>query len=175
MNQGFIQIYTGQGKGKTTAALGVALRAAGAGLKTLLIQFMKDGFPYSELNSLLKLTDWIRVERFGGDAHVLEKRPPTDLECRAALRGLELALEAFQNREFEVLILDEICVAVHFGLLKESAVSNLLAQKPGGMELILTGRYCPASWLELADLVTEFKDIKHYYTTGVLSRAGIDC
>jgi len=175
MDKGFIHIYTGNGKGKTSAALGIALRAAGANLKCLLIQFMKDGFSYSELNSISLLSKWITVERYGDDAHVLEKRPPTDEEQKAARQGLDRAKDALVSGVFDVVILDEICVAVHFGLLMEEDVIDLFNKRPDNVELILTGRYCPEAWIERADLVTEMKEVKHYFKQGVLSRKGIDC
>ena len=174
MEKGYIQIYTGDGKGKSTAALGLALRAAGAGLRSLLIQFMKRGFPYSELNVIGRSSEWMKVEQYGSDAHVLEKRQPTEAEKAAVQRGLARVVEEYERREFDIVILDEICVAVHFGLIGEMDVLPLLEQKPENIELVLTGRYCPESWLERADLVTEMKEIKHYYNKGVLSRKGID-
>ncbi|MBD3164969.1 cob(I)yrinic acid a,c-diamide adenosyltransferase [bacterium] len=173
-NAGYIQIYTGDGKGKTSAALGTALRAAGAGWKVLLIQFMKDGFPYAEMDALPHLSDWITVERYGHDRHVLENRPPTEQEKVLARRGLERALEAMEQERYDLLILDEICVAVHFGLLDPAEVAPLFARRPADLEMILTGRYCPEEWIEQADLVTEMREVKHYYNTGVLSRRGID-
>jgi len=175
LEKGCIQIYTGSGKGKTTAALGIALRAAGAGLRTLLIQFMKDGYPYSELASLTVLSDMITVERYGSDAHVLEKRPPTKEECAAVRNGLDRAIEAVTGNSFDIVILDEICVAVHFDLLTETEVMQLFDARSDNIELILTGRYCPDSWIERADLVTEMREVKHYYRHGVQSRKGIDC
>jgi len=154
--------------------LGLALRAAGAGLRTLLIQFMKESFTYSELISLPKLSKWITVERYGNDAHVLEKRQPSSDERAAAQHGLERAEEAMKGGEFDIVIMDEICVAVHFGLLAEEEVTRLLDPRPENVELILTGRYCPEAWIEHADLVTEMCEVKHYFQQGVTSRKGID-
>ncbi len=175
MENGFIQIYTGDGKGKTTAALGLALRAAGAGLKTLIIQFMKEGFSYSELTILKPLAPMITVEQYGDDAHVLQKRRPTARERAAAGRGLERAAEALTGGGFDIVILDEVCVAVHFGLLTEGNVTVLFnLSRSSGVELLLTGRYCPEAWIERADLVTEMREVKHYFQKGVVSRKGID-
>ncbi len=173
-DKGYIHIYTGNGKGKTTAALGLALRAAGAGLRTLLIQFMKEGFPYSEMVSLPKLSKWITVERYGSDAHVLEKRQPSSDERATTQHGLERAVKAVKSEKFDVVILDEICVAVHFGLLAETEVTRLFDLRTENIELILTGRYCPETWIERADLVTEMCEVKHYFQQGVTSRKGID-
>jgi cob(I)alamin adenosyltransferase len=171
----YIQIYTGNGKGKTSAALGVALRAAGAGWKVLLIQFMKEGFPYTEMEALPRLREWITVERYGHDRHVLEKRPPTEEEKTLARSGVERALEAMGEDRYDLLILDEACVAVHFGLLTEEEFEPLFETRPPQLELILTGRYCPEAWIARADLVTEMREVKHYYAQGVLSRRGVDC
>jgi len=175
MNQGFIQIYTGNGKGKTSAALGIVLRAAGAELKCLIIQFMKEGFDYSEMISIPFLSDWITIERYGNDAHVLEKRIPTKTECNTARNGLKRAREALTGDRYDVIILDEVCVAVHFGLFDADEVTPLFEHKSVKVELILTGRYCPDDWIERADLVTDMREVKHYYSQGILSRKGIDC
>ncbi|MDP8239559.1 MAG: cob(I)yrinic acid a,c-diamide adenosyltransferase [Candidatus Hatepunaea meridiana] len=171
----YIQIYTGNGKGKTSAALGVALRAAGAGLQTLLIQFMKDGFPYSEMISLPLLSEFITVEKYGSDVHVLEKRQPTTEERLLVKQGLNRARLALTVGDYDVLILDEICVAVHFDFFTAEEVAKLFDLRPDNVELILTGRYCPKEWIERADLVTEMREVKHYFNKGVLSRKGIDC
>ena len=174
MEKRFIQIYTGNGKGKTTAALGLALRAAGAGIKTLFIQFMKEGFTYSELDLLPHLNDWIRVEQYGSDAHVLEKRKPTSEEKEIARCAIARTLDEFNQNDFDMIVLDEICVAVHFGLIEEGEVNPIFDHKPDNVELVLTGRYCPEAWIEVADLVTEMKEVKHYYQKDVLSRKGFD-
>jgi cob(I)alamin adenosyltransferase len=174
MRKGFVQIYTGNGKGKTSAALGIALRAAGAGMRTLLIQFMKGNFPYREHNSLKLLEEWITVERFGTDRFVIEKRPPSAEEKAAIAEGLTRARRAFEEHSHDIVILDEVCVSVHFGALSGDEVLDLIKLRPSETELILTGRYCPIEWYDYADLVTEMTEIKHYYTQGVLSRPGID-
>jgi cob(I)alamin adenosyltransferase len=174
MKNGFVQIYTGNGKGKTSAALGVALRAAGAGMRTLLIQFMKGSFPYREYKSLKLLEEWITVERFGTDRFVIEKRPPTTEECSEISAGLIRAKRAFDEHSHDIVILDEVCVSVHFGALSGDEVLDIIKLRPPETELILTGRYCPAEWYDYADLVTEMTEVKHYYTQGILSRPGID-
>jgi cob(I)alamin adenosyltransferase len=120
------------------------------------------------------LSEWIKVEQYASDAHVLEKRQPSDVEMAAAKRGLARVSEEYARRGFDIIILDEICVAVHFGLIQEMDVIPLLEHKPESVELVLTGRYCPASWLEHADLITEMKEVKHYFKKGVLSRKGFD-
>ncbi len=173
LEKGYIQIYTGNGKGKSTAALGQAVRAAGSGFKSYIIQFMKE-FPYSELESLKQLSEWITIEQFGGDEFVYKKQLPDQKEIEKARQGLNSALEKMLSGKFDLIILDEINVAIYFGLLKTEEVVNLIKKKPENIELILTGRYCPDGLLELADLITEMKEIKHYYQKGIKSRKGIE-
>ncbi len=173
VGKGYIHIYTGNGKGKTTAALGLAFRAAGAGLKVLFVQFMKD-FAYSELESLQRFEDLITVKRFGNDQFVLNRQPPSDEDKAIAKNGIAYAIDAMKSGEYDVVILDEICVTTYFKLLKEEDLIPLFANKPEGIELVLTGRYCPDSWIEQADLATDMREVKHYYEQRILSRKGID-
>jgi len=169
----YVQIYTGNGKGKTTAALGQAIRAAGSRLKTLIVMFMKD-FPYGEVRSLQSLSEWITVERFGNDAFVFRKEPPSQQDIDTAHAALTRAREAMLSGEFDLVILDEVCVCTYFKLLTPADVVPLLDDRPEGVELILTGRYCPQEWLDRADLITEMTEVKHYYQQGVLSRKGFE-
>ena len=171
--KGYIQIYTGNGKGKTTAAIGQAVRAAGFGLKTYIVQFMKE-FPYSELNSLRYLKDWITIEQFGGDDFVYKKQLPGKEEISKAKKGLNSAKEKMLSGEYNLIILDEINVAIYFKLFTIEEVITFIKQKSEKIELILTGRYCPDEILKLADLVTEMKEVKHYYQEGITSRKGIE-
>lgn len=173
LNHGFIQIYTGNGKGKTTAAIGQAVRAAGFGLKTYIVQFMKE-YPYNELNSLKRLSDWITIEQFGGDEFVYKKELPTKKDLAKAKKGLETAKEKMLNGRYDLIILDEAIVAIYFKLIKTEELIEFIKQKPENVELILTGRYCPEELIELADLVTEMKEVKHYYQKGITSRRGIE-
>ena len=173
LKRGFIQIYTGNGKGKTTAALGVAVRAAGAGLKTYIIQFMKN-FPYSESNSLNHLREWITIEKVGKDDYVFRKEPPPQEEIEKAKLALESAREKMLCGNYDLIILDEICVAIYFGLFHVEDVLQFIDSKPENVELVLTGRYCPQILIDRADLVTEMQEVKHYYQKGILSRKGID-
>lgn len=172
-SKGYIHIYTGNGKGKTTAALGLALRAAGAGLRSLIIQLMKD-FPYSEINSLKLLSDYITVKQIGSDDWVFNKQPAPDEEKDKALAMIDSVIESMQKEEYDIYILDEICVSIHFGLLKEEDALRIIDAKKENTELVFTGRYCSQSLINKADLVTEMKELKHYYQQGVLSRKGID-
>jgi len=170
---GYIHVYTGNGKGKTTAALGLALRAAGHGLKTYIGQFLK-GQRYGELESVKKLSPLITIEQFGrrGFVHVTKNIDEEDI--RRAKRGLKKCLNAMLSQKYRIIILDEINVAVYFNLITEKEVHEFLDQKPEKIEVILTGRYAPASFTKKADLVTEMKEKKHYYKKGVMSRDGIE-
>ena len=173
LDRGFIQIYTGNGKGKSTAALGQAVRAAGAGLSSYIIQFMKD-YPYSESDSLKLLSQWITVEKVGTDDYVFRKEPPPEYEIKKAKIALEEAKEKMLSGNYSLVILDEILVAIYFGLFTAEDVLPFFELKPENVELILTGRYCPQVFIDRADLVTEMNEIKHYYQKGILSRPGID-
>jgi cob(I)alamin adenosyltransferase len=173
LQQGFVQIYTGNGKGKSTAAIGQAVRAAGFGLKTYIAQFMKE-FPYNELNSLKRLSEWITIEQFCGDEFVYKKELPGKDEVEKAKRGLQDATEKMFSGNYDLVILDESIVAIYFKLIKTEDLIEIINKKPANVELILTGRYCPEELIELADLVTEMKEIKHYYQKGIKSRRGIE-
>ena len=172
LKKGYVQVYTGNGKGKTTAALGLALRAAGAGLKVRLIQFMK-GQRYSELKALEQHKDQIEVIQTGGSKCV-RKEDVTEKDREEAHRALDLAWRTFKNGNIDILILDEILVAHWFGLVTEADVLALIESRPAQMELILTGRGATDAIVAKADLVTEMKEIKHYYQQGVPARKGIE-
>lgn len=173
MKRGYIQVYTGHGKGKTTAALGQAVRSAGAGLRTLIIQLMKE-YPYSELEGLEPLADRIAIEQYGGDAFVYKGEEPGQNEKAKARAGLDRALEALASGDWDVVVLDEACVAVYFHLITTDDLLAVLDARPDTVELVLTGRYCPTEVLERADLVTEMTEVKHYYEAGVKARKGIE-
>jgi cob(I)alamin adenosyltransferase len=170
---GYVQVYTGNGKGKTTAALGLALRAAGHGLKTLFVQFLK-AQPSGEVEAVKKLAPLVRIERFGREGFITVKDGPDDEDRSRARAGLARAREAVLSGEFAIVVLDEINPAVHFGLVPESAVLDLLAVRPPEVELVLTGRYAPASFIDRADLVTEMTGVKHYFERGVRAREGVE-
>jgi cob(I)alamin adenosyltransferase len=173
LNQGFIQIYTGNGKGKSTAAIGQAVRAAGSGLKTYIAQFMKE-YPYSELISLKNLSQWITIEQFGGDDFVYKKELPGKEELDKTEQGLQNAKEKMLSNDYDIIILDEAIVAIYFKLIETNDLIEFIKAKPKNVELILTGRYCPEELIDLADLVTEMEEVKHYYQKGVTSRRGIE-
>ena len=170
--RGLVQVYTGDGKGKTTAALGLALRAAGHGLYTYIGQFMK-GLPYGELEAARRLAPYLTIEQYGRPSFVhVERATPEDIRC--AHDGLARAREALHSGQYDIVVLDEVCVAVYFGLLSLEEVLALLDERPQGIELILTGRRAPQELLERADLVTEMREIRHPYAAGVPARAGIE-
>ena len=170
---GYIQVYTGNGKGKTTAALGQALRAAGHGKRTYIGQFLK-GQKYGELASINKLKPLITITQFGRDTFIHVSEDPDEKDIQKARDGLKACNEAMLSGKFDIIILDEINVAIHLGLIKEKSVLNFLKRKPKNTEIILTGRYAPESIIQKADLVTEMKEIKHYYTQGIRARTGIE-
>lgn len=171
--KGYIHVYTGNGKGKTSAALGLALRAAGHGLKTYFGQFLK-GQDYGELAAVRKLSPLITIEQFGrkGFIHVTEN--PDEEDIQRAQQGLRKCSRMMKSLEYRIIVLDEINVAVHFNLFPEKKILEFLDEKPDEVELILTGRYAPESFIERADLVTEMKEIKHYYKKGIQARLGIE-
>lgn len=173
LGKGYIQIYTGSGKGKTTAALGLSLRAAGQGLKTIIIQFMKGWIEYGELKGVKMLAPHVDLYQMGRDTFVNPNNvDPDDIEL--ARKGLELAREIIDERKADILVLDEINTTVMFNLIPEEEVLELMETKPAGLELVLTGRGATDRMIEKADLVTEMKDIKHYYSQGVDGRIGIE-
>jgi cob(I)alamin adenosyltransferase len=168
--KGTIQLFTGNGKGKTTAALGAAIRAAGAGKTVFIGQFVK-GMHYSELESL-KLIPQIQVQQFGLDCFI--KNKPTQKDIDAAQKGFEEVSQIIRNNSYDMVILDEICIALHYKLIQTEVLYELLGEKPDNMEVILTGRYAPKELIKSADLVTEMKEIKHYYNKGIQARKGIE-
>ncbi len=173
LQKGYIQLYTGDGKGKTTAALGLALRAAGAGLKTMVIQFMK-GQHYSELDAVKKLNGLISIEQYGSKKFCKPDGENFDEHYNFTRKGLARAHEAIADDEFSIVIFDEIVTSLIFKLITIDEIRDIISKKPANKELILTGRRAPQELIELCDLVTEMKEIKHYYTQGVDARVGIE-
>ena len=174
MTKGYIQIYTGDRKGKTTAALGLAMRAAGAGLKVFLGEFIKE-MEYGEIGIIRERFPEINAELFGIEAGCVIGREVTDEDIRAAEEGLAKAKAVLMSGDYNVVILDELTIPVNLGLLQEDAVLDLMDSKPEHVELIITGRDATENMIAHADLVSEMKEIKHYYRQGVLSRKGIEC
>ena len=173
LGRGYIQVYTGDGKGKTTAALGLALRAAGHGLHTVIVQFMKGWIDYGELEGARKLAPCVEIIQAGRDTFV-NRRNPDPEDVRLAREGWRTAKGIISEGKADIVVLDEINCAMDFGLLPVDEVLEALRNKPDGMELVLTGRGAPAAVLEIADLVTEMREIKHYYATGVDARVGVE-
>ena len=171
MRKGYIQVYTGDGKGKTTAALGLALRAAGAGLRVLIAQFIKKK-RCSEHKALERFGDLVTVSQYG--TGFISGPGGTESEVRAAQKGIRDVTRLISLEEYDVVILDEINVAVSKGLVSVEAVLKLLDERPQGVEIVLTGRAADKRVVRRADLVTEMKEIRHYMNKGVNARKGIE-
>ena len=171
--KGLIQVYTGSGKGKTTAALGLALRAVGHGFKVLVIQFLKGGIAYGELRAARKLAPDLTLVPMGRE-HFVNKKDPHPKDLRWAKKGWALAKRSVHSQKYQVVILDEINVAVEYGMVPLPELLALMKSKPENVELVLTGRWARPEVLRLADLVTEMKERKHYYRKGIESRLGIE-
>jgi cob(I)alamin adenosyltransferase len=169
--RGYIQVYTGDGKGKTTAALGLAIRAAGAGLKVFIAQFIKMG-EYSEIKALQRFSDLIRIEQFGKGPFIKGKPSPSDIE--ATRKGLEKVKTVLSSGEYHVVIMEEANVAAKLGLCSVNDILEVMTAKPEGIELVITGRSADSRIIEIADLVTEMKEVKHYFHKGVTARIGIE-
>ncbi|MHB8054032.1 MAG: cob(I)yrinic acid a,c-diamide adenosyltransferase [Candidatus Aminicenantales bacterium] len=170
--KGQIQIYTGDGKGKTTAALGLALRAAGRGYRTYFGQFLK-ARPSGERIAARKLRGLITFALFGRPGFIEAKSPDPE-DIRRARRGLALCRKAMLSGRYDLVVLDEVNVALHFGLLDLADILAFLDEKPAAIELVLTGRRAPAALIRRAGLVSEMKAVKHYFAAGVPARAGIE-
>ncbi|MDY6824842.1 MAG: cob(I)yrinic acid a,c-diamide adenosyltransferase [Thermodesulfobacteriota bacterium] len=183
--KGYVQIYTGTGKGKTTAALGLAVRAVGAGLRVYICQFMKSG-DYSEIKALKRLSEClaespaldgaitgaITIEQFGTGRFVRGK--PAEKEFEAGRQGLARLREALISGDFDVVIAEEANVAVSCGIFSAEALCDLIDIKPPDMELVITGRGAAESLINRADLVTDMRAVKHYFENGVAARTGIE-
>lgn len=167
-----IHIYTGKGKGKTTAALGLALRAVGHGLKVMMIQFMKGKINYGELEAAKKLPNFT-IEQYGRPDFVNPENPDEE-DIRLAEKAINRAGEVIESKEYDMVILDEINVAINYGLIGVKEVIALLQKNPEQTELVLTGRYMPEELAQFADLITECREVKHYFSKGVQARKGFD-
>jgi len=191
--RGYIQVYTGNGKGKTTAAIGLTVRALGAGKKVLFLQFMK-AKSYSEHNILPKISPNLKLHTLGKpffvarkedlDSETLAKwegkcvffergKPPLEY-LNLMKQGLDIALDGVTSGEYDLVVLDEINVAVYFELINVNDLAKIIKSKSPQVELVLTGRNCPQEIMDLANLVTEMREIKHYYKEGVEARIGIE-
>ncbi len=173
LKKGYVQVYTGNGKGKTTASLGLAFRAMGKGLKTYMGQFLK-GQDYAELKAAEMCRPYITIEQYGKDTFVHIKSPPREEDIEMARKGLEKARKAMCSGEYDLIIFDEINTAYYFHLITAAEMLKVISDKPDNVEVIFTGRYAPQEVLEAADLVTEMLEKKHYYNAGVSARDGIE-
>jgi len=170
-SRGCVHIYTGNGKGKTTAALGLCLRAVGAGFRVYIAQFMKSG-DYSELRALKRLGSQVTIEQFGTGRFV--RGNPSEEDRRVARQGFEAAQTALASGDFQMVILDESIVALHQGLLTREQIQAWIDMRPEPVELVLTGRYAPPEMIAKVDLVTDMHEVKHYFQNGVTARVGIE-
>jgi cob(I)alamin adenosyltransferase len=168
---GYLQVYTGNGKGKTTAAIGLAVRAAGAGLNVLFAQFLK-GMRTSEIGALERFADRITVKQYGGQCFIAP--PASEADKLAAMRGLEEIRGYLADHAFDVVILDEASVAVHYCLFSVDELLDTLKHRHPSCEVVVTGRYAPQVLIDAADLATEMKEVKHYFAQGVEARVGIE-
>lgn len=171
MQSGYVHVYTGDGKGKTTAAFGLALRAIGAGYRVFVGQFTK-GMDYSELHAVPLLGDRLCLEQFGRGCFI--RNEPTEEDRRLARAGLARMTEVLHSGDYRVVILDEANIAIHYGLFTVEELLDALRQRAPEVEAIVTGRRAHPTLIEYADLVTEMREIKHYYTQGVQARRGIE-
>lgn len=169
--KGYIQVYTGDGKGKTTAALGLAMRAFGAGFNIYMAQFVK-GMKYSEQETFKVLSEHMTVKQYGRGCFI--KGNPIDEDIKAAREGLKEVRDIMLSGKYQVLILDEANIATFYNLFSVDDLLDLIKQKPDDVELIITGRWADPRIIKAADLVTEMKEIKHYYQEGVVARVGIE-
>lgn len=169
---GLLQVYTGDGKGKTTAALGVILRASGYNAKTIMFQFMKDDTGYGEFRAQKYLPDFELIQ-VGRDSFV-DFKNPDPIDVQMMIDGWELAKKAIKSNEYDIVVLDEITICLATKLLPISETVDFLKKYKKDTEIIITGRYAPPELLEIADLVTEMKNEKHYFFSGKKSRNGID-
>lgn len=169
--EGFIQVYTGKGKGKTTAALGLAIRAVGAGKKVFIGQFVKSK-KYSEVWAILKFLPDITIRQYGNDCFIF--RNPTEEDILAAEKGIVDVASEIISGLYDVVILDEATIAIYYHLISLEDLIHAIKLRPSHMEIIITGRNAPPQLIDMADLVTEMQEIKHYYTKGVAAREGIE-
>jgi len=169
--KGYVHVYTGDGKGKTSAAMGLAMRAFGAGLDIFMAQFVK-GMKYSEQETFRVLSDHLTVKQYGTGCFIRSK--PTEEDEKAAQRGLDEVRQVMHSGHYQVIILDEANIATFYNLFSVDELLDLINEKPDDVELVITGRRADSRIIEAADLVTEMKEIKHYYQKGVAARVGIE-
>lgn len=173
LRRGLVQVYTGNGKGKTTASLGLAMRATGHNHRVIIIQFMKGSSNYGELKAAERLSPQLTIRQFGLETFVSKDNPSAE-DIKEAQRGLEAAREVIFGGNYDLVILDEINVALDYNLIPLDEVLQFIKDKPAALELVLTGRYAHEQIIEAADLVSEINLVKHPFYNGVDAREGIE-
>jgi cob(I)alamin adenosyltransferase len=172
---GLLVVYTGNGKGKTTAAIGLCVRACGYDLKVAIVQFIKGSWFSGEINGIKRLAPNVEFFRTGkGFVNIIDDNLPITEHEKAAGEGLEFARELMLSGKYDIIVLDELNVAVQLGLLKIDDVLKFLDERPAGLDMIITGRDAHQRLIEKADLVTEMKEIKHPFQKGKVAKRGID-
>lgn len=175
MSGGLTIVYTGNGKGKTTAALGLALRASGYDKKICMIQFIKGSWHYGEMDSTKKLEPGFEMVAVGkGFVGIIDDKSPREDHEKVAKEAIEISNEKIQSRKYDIVILDEINYAVNLNLISVDDVLKLIKAKPDDVDLVLTGNYAKEEVIEIADLVTEMREIKHPFQKGIKAKKGID-
>ena len=170
---GLIQIYTGDGKGKSTAAFGLSLRAAGWGMHTAIVQFMKKGDGYGEISALAQ-HPLIDIYPFGSGNFIKKGSPLSKEDLIYTSQAIDKVKELMEDERVDILVLDELTNAIYFGLISEAKVLELLSHKKPEQEWVITGRNAPQALLDRADLITEMKEVKHPYQKGISARRGIE-
>jgi len=173
LQKGYVQVYTGNCKGKTTASLGLAFRAMGQGLKTYIGQFMKGQF-YGELKAAEIASPYITIEQYGKDTFIHVQNPPLDEDVKMAKEGLKKAIKAMNSGQYNIIVFDEINTAHFFHLITTEEMLEIIKTKPDNVEVVFTGRCAPLEVIEAADLVSEMTEVKHYYQKGLPARDGIE-
>ena len=169
--KGYVQVYTGDGKGKTTAAIGLAIRALGAGWRVFFAQFLKAG-GYSEHKALAQFSDHLTIKAYGRNVFI--KGEPEEEDRRLAQEAYQEIAEIVASGRHRLVILDEANVAVHYGLITVDQILDLIDRRAEGVELLITGRYAHSRLIERADLVTEMRGVKHYFDRGIKARVGVE-
>lgn len=175
LKKGLVIVYTGKGKGKTTAALGMALRAVGHSYKVCMIQFIKGSWHYGEMTSSKRLEPEFEITAIGrGFVGIMDDKTPVEEHKRIADEALHIAQEKIFSKKYDIVILDEVNYAINLGLVKLENVLELIRKKPEDVNLVLTGNHAKEELIELADLVTEMREVKHPFKSGVRAKKGID-
>ncbi len=172
---GLVIVYTGKGKGKTTAALGMALRAVGYNYKICMIQFIKGSWHYGEMTSSKRLEPEFELTAIGkGFVGIIDDKSPIELHKEIAVEALRIAKEKIQSKKYNIVILDEINYAINLGLIKLEDVLEIIKMKPPSLNLVLTGNHAKDEIIKVADLVTEMREIKHPFKEGIKAKKGVD-